>query len=49
MGRVFLENPTLFLEMVAFFLGQNGGTPVCPKALPTPTTTILAEGFFVYD
>ena len=25
MGRVFLENPTLFLEMVALFLGQNGG------------------------
>ena len=25
MGRVFLENPTLFLEMVALFFGQNGG------------------------
>ena len=24
MGQVFLENLTLFLEMVALFLGQNG-------------------------
>ena len=25
MGRVFLENPTLFLEMGNLFWGQNGG------------------------
>ena len=25
MGRVFLENPTLFLEMGNLFFGQNGG------------------------
>ena len=47
MGRVFLENPTLFLEMGNLFWGQNGGTIDCPKALHTPTTTILPLGFFI--
>ena len=39
-GWVFLENPTLFLEMGNLFRGQNGGTPGCPRVLLTPTTTI---------
>ena len=35
MGRVFLENPTLFLEMGNLFWGQNGG-PFWVKFESTP-------------
>ena len=41
MGRVFLENPTLFLEMVALFWGQNGELLAAPESYLLPLLLLV--------